>query len=58
MQYVKSKDEEYVLDDGENIMYLRGKLEEVLKEAEKACKEKKKVITISKTIGYFDPFED
>ena len=58
MKYVKSKDEEYVLDDGENIFYLRGTLKEAVKEAEKACGKNKQVITVSKTVGYIDPFGD
>jgi len=55
MKYVRSTDEEYVLDDGENIMYIRGKLEEAKKEALKAAEKGKKVVTISKTIGFVDP---
>jgi len=55
MKYVKSTDEEYVLDDGENIMYIRGKLEEAKKEALKAAEKGKKVVTISKTIGFVEP---
>jgi len=55
MNYSKSRDEEYVLDDGERIMYIRGKFEEALKEAEKAASETGRVVTISKTVGYVEP---
>jgi len=55
MKYVKSTGDEYVLDDGENIMYIRGKLEDAKKEALKAAEKSKKVVTISKTVGFVDP---
>ena len=40
MKYVKTKGDEYVLDDGETILYLRCKLDEAKKEAQKAAKKK------------------
>jgi len=55
MRFVKTTDEEYVLDDGENVLYLRCNLEEAKKEALKAAEKNNKVITINKTIGYIDP---
>lgn len=55
MRYVKSKDEEYILDDGENVMYVRGSLEEARKEAEKAAEKTRRVVTISRTIGFVEP---
>ncbi len=55
MKYVKSTDEEYILDDGENIMYIRGKLQDVKKEALKAAEKSKRVVTINKTVGFIDP---
>jgi len=55
MRYVKSKEEEYILDDGENIMYIRGTLDEARKEAEKATEKTNRVVTISKTIGFVEP---
>lgn len=57
MKYVKSKEEEYILDDGENVFYIRGPIKEAIEEAKKACKENEQIITISKTVGYVDPFE-
>lgn len=55
MKYVKSAEEEYILDDGENVLYLRCKLEEAKQEALKAAEKNKKIITVNKTIGYIDP---
>jgi len=55
MKYVKSNEEEFILDDGENILYLRCKLEEAKAEALKAAEKSNKVVTINKTIGYIDP---
>lgn len=55
MKYVKSTDDEFVLDDGENILYLRCKLDDAKKEALKAAEKNNKVVTINKTVGYIDP---
>ena len=54
LKYVKTTEDEYVLDDGENILYLRCKLDEAKKEALKAAEKSKKVVTINKTIGFID----
>jgi hypothetical protein len=56
MKYVKTKEDEYILDDGETILYLRCKLDEAKKEALKAAKKNNRVVTINKTIGYIDPY--
>ncbi len=56
MKYIKSKEDEFVLDDGENIMYIRGKLDDAKKEAMEAAKKSGKVVTISKTVGFIEPF--
>jgi len=56
MKYVKSADEEYILDDGENINDLgKCKLEEAKKAAEESAKKIKKPAYIMKTVGYIDP---
>lgn len=55
MKYVKSNEDEYILDDGENILYLRCKLDDAKKEALKAAEKSNKVVTINKTVGYIDP---
>ena len=55
MKYVKSTEDEFILDDGENILYLRCKLDDAKKEALKAAEKSNKVITINKTVGYIDP---
>lgn len=55
MKYVKSTEDEYILDDGENVLYLRCKLDEAKKEALKAAEKSSKVVTINKTVGYIDP---
>ena len=57
MKYVKTTEDEYVLDDGENILYLRCKLDEAKQEALKTAEKNRKVVTINKTIGYIDPDE-
>ncbi|UCD14692.1 MAG: hypothetical protein JSW60_04525 [Thermoplasmatales archaeon] len=56
MKYVRSADEEYILDDGESINDL-GKctLEDAKKLAENAAKKNKKAVFIMKTVGYIDP---
>jgi len=56
MKYVRSADEEYILDDGESINDL-GKctLEDAKKLAEDAAKKNKKAVFIMKTVGYIDP---
>jgi len=56
MKYVKTKEDEYILDDGETILYLRCKLDEAKKEAQEAAKKNNRVVTINKTIGYIDPY--
>ncbi|MFW6121910.1 MAG: hypothetical protein ACOC80_13590 [Petrotogales bacterium] len=58
MKYVKSTNEEYILDDGENINDL-GKctLKDAKKAAEDAAKKNNKTIFIMKTVGYMDPDE-
>ena len=55
MKYVKTTEDEFILDDGENILYLRCKLDEAKKEALKATEKSNKVVTINKTVGYIDP---
>ena len=55
MKYIKSTENEYVLDDGENILYIRCKLEEAKKEALNVAEKSNKVVTINKTVGYIDP---
>ena len=55
MKYVKTTEDEYILDDGENILYLRCKLAEAKEEALKTAKKSRKLVTINKTIGYIDP---
>ena len=55
MKYIKSTENEYILDDGENILYIRCKLEEAKKEALNAAEKSNKVVTINKTVGYIDP---
>jgi hypothetical protein len=55
MKYVKSTEDEFILDDGENILYLRCKLDDAKKEALRAAEKSNKVITINKTVGYIDP---
>lgn len=55
MKYVKTTEDEFILDDGENILYLRCKLDEAKKEALKAAEKSNKVVTINKTVGYIDP---
>ena len=55
MNYTETKDEEYILDDGERVMYIRGKFEEALREAEKAARETGRVVTIGRTVGYVEP---
>jgi len=56
MKYVKTKEDEYILDDGETILYLRCKLDEAKKEAKEAAKKNNRVVTINKTVGYIDPY--
>ena len=55
MKYIKSTENEYILDDGENILYIRCKLEEAKTEALNAAEKSNKVVTINKTVGYIDP---
>jgi hypothetical protein len=55
MKYVKSTGDEFILDDGEQILYLRCKLDEAKKEALKTAQKNNKVVTINKTVGYIDP---
>ena len=55
MKYVKTTEDEYVLDDGKNILYLRCKLADAKEEALKTAKKSRQVVTINKTIGYIDP---
>lgn len=55
MNYIEAEDEEYILDDGENILYIKGDFEEAKREAMKAAREKKRLITISKTVGFVEP---
>jgi methionine synthase I (cobalamin-dependent) len=56
MKYVKSANEEYILDDGENINDLgKCKLEVAKKAAEEAAKKINKPVFIMKTVGYIDP---
>jgi hypothetical protein len=56
MKYIKSSDEEYILDDGENINDL-GKctLKDAKKAAEDTARKNNKAIFIMKTVGYVDP---
>jgi len=56
MKYIKSADEEYILDDGENINDL-GKctLKDAKKVAEDTARKNNKAIFIMKTVGYVDP---
>ena len=56
MKYVKSANEEYILDDGERINDL-GKctLQDAKKVAEETAKKNNKAVFIMKTIGYVDP---
>ena len=56
MKYIKSADEEYILDDGENINDL-GKctLKDAKKAAEDIARKNNKAIFIMKTVGYIDP---
>jgi hypothetical protein len=55
MKYVKSVEDDYILDNGESILYLRGKLETAKHQALKAAEKTNKLVTINKTIGYIDP---
>ncbi len=56
LKYIKSADEEYILDDGENINDLgKCKLNEAKKSAEEAAKRINKPVFIMKTVGYIDP---
>ena len=56
VKYVKSSDEEYILDDGESINDLgKCKLQEAKKAAEHVAKKGNKVVFIMKTVGYIDP---
>ena len=56
MKYVKSPNEEYLLDDGERINDLgKCKLDEAKKAAEDAAKKNNKPVFIMKTVGYIDP---
>jgi len=57
MKYIKSANEEYILDNGESINDL-GKctLDDAKKEAEEVAKKGNKPVFILKTIGYIDPF--
>ncbi len=58
MKYIKTSQEEYVLDDGENINDLGNcKLKEAKKIAEETSKKNKKTVFIMKTVGYIDPNE-
>ena len=56
MKYIKSANEEYILDDGERINDL-GKctLLDARKAAEEAAKKNNKAVFIMKTVGYVDP---
>jgi hypothetical protein len=57
MKYIKSADEEYILDDGENINDLgKCKLDEAKKAAEESAEKTNKPVFILKTVGYIDPF--
>lgn len=56
MKYVKSSQDEYVLDDGENINDLGNcKLKEAKKIAQETAKKNNKPVFIMRTIGYIDP---
>ena len=56
VKYVKSADEEYILDDGESINDLgKCKLQDVKKVAEESAKKHNKTIFMTKTVGYIDP---
>ncbi len=56
MKYIKSANEEYILDDGERINDL-GKctLQDARKAAEETAKKNNKAVFIMKTVGYVDP---
>jgi len=57
LKYIKSADEEYILDDGENINDLgKCSLKDAKNAAEKAVKKTNKPIFILKTVGYIDLF--
>lgn len=56
MKYIKTKQAEYVLDDGENVNDLgHCELKEAKKIAKKTARENKKQVFILKIIGYIDP---
>jgi len=56
MKYIKSANEVYILDDGENINDLgRCKLDDAKKVAEETAKKINKPVFIMKTVGYIDP---
>lgn len=57
MKYIKNSDEEYILDDGEQVNDL-GKctLQDAKKAAEEEAKKNNKPVFILKTVGYIDPF--
>ncbi len=56
MKYIKTKQAEYLLDDGENINDLgQCKLKEAKAEAEKTSRKNKKQVFILKMVGYVDP---
>ena len=55
MKYVKCSNEDYVLDDGENINDLgKCKLQDAKKAAEGMTKKNKKTVFIMKILGYID----
>ena len=57
MKYIKTTNEEYILDDGESINDLgKCSLEEAKKAAEEAAQKSNKPVFIMKTVGYVDPF--
>ena len=57
LKYIKSADDEYILDDGENINDLgKCSLKDAKKEAEEAVKKTNKPVFILKTVGYIDLF--
>jgi len=57
LKYIKSADEEYILDDGKNINDLgKCSLKDAKKAAEESVKKTNKPVFILKTVGYIDLF--